>query len=232
VIPNTVSLGVAAYQWELVPPLGGASNAAVVLAELAAFRGRVLYANGRRPAFAGDDGRYVDDDPLDVDSYHVTARAETGELVGYARLRPLPDHPRSSLAPLVGRSQFETMLEGMGFDRSHFLEASRLVADPSVRGTGVGRALILSWWALGRWLSRDCVVGVVGTRDGQSKMIGRLGGQVFEGINTFFAAEYDDDVTAMYFDLNQPPPAVSAGLVSVYELLKLREASQSGWLQP
>jgi hypothetical protein len=211
---------ISAYEWQVVPSVGCPETDPVVLAELSEFRGRILYADGRRPRFRREGGGYADDDLLDPRSFHVMVRTD-GNLVGYIRIRPLPECSQSSMGELVTRRQFEALLEEMRLTRNDCLEVSRWIVAPSARGTAVGATLVVSCWVVGRWLSKRRLLATVGTRDGQVKMLGRLGGQILHSIDAKFIAEYDDELVTMQFDLNHPPPRVSAQLSAVGRLLKL-----------
>lgn len=210
------------YDWHLVQPLESASERSPVLAELSQFRGRILYGEGRRPGFWRMGQGYADYDPLDGNSYHVTVRKES-ELVGCIRIRPLPGHDQTSLGELITASQFAAFLKEMGLERNDCLDVGRWSVAPSARGTSVGRTLVASAWAVGRWLGKRLLLAAVGTRDGQAKMLTRLGGQVSPSFCVKFIEEYDDELSPMYFDLDQPPPSVALHLPSVERLLKLSD---------
>ena len=77
------------YEWHLVSPTGCTGIDPSVLVEFSEFRGRILYAGGRRLRFQREGMRYADEDSLDSRSFHITAR-RGGDLVGYTRIRPLP----------------------------------------------------------------------------------------------------------------------------------------------
>jgi hypothetical protein len=112
-------------------------------------------------------------------------------------------------------------MEEMRLARTDCLEVSRWIVAPSARATAVGVTLVVSCWAVGRWLGKRCLLATVGTRDGQATMLGRFGGQILRSIDAQFIAEYDDEVVTMYFDLNHPPSRVTAQLSAVGRLLKL-----------
>jgi hypothetical protein len=67
------------------------------------------------------------------------------------------------------------------------------------------------------------MLAAVGAREGQTTMLGRLGGQILRSIPAKFIEEYDDELVAMSFDLDHPSPRVAAQLVSVANLLKLTD---------
>jgi hypothetical protein len=216
----------SAFEWDVVPSAGCAGTDPALLMELSEFRGRVLYANGRRPRFRREDGRYADDDPLDPRSVHITVRRDR-DLVGYTRIRPLPEYSQSSIGRLVTRFQFEAAMQEMRLARNDCLEVTRWIVAPSARGTAVGPTLVVSGWAVGRWLGKRRLLATVGTRDGQVRMLGRFGGEILHSIDTTFVAEYDDELVTMYFDLNHPPPRVEAQLSTVGRLLRLTEGPLS-----
>jgi hypothetical protein len=211
---------VSAYEWHAVSPVACTDVDAVALAEFSEFRARILYADGRRPQFRRAGGGYADDDPLDPRSFHLTVR-KNGDLVGYTRIRPLHEFAQSSIGPLVTKRQFEAALEEMRLARNDCLEVSRWIVAPAVRGTAIGATLVVSAWAVGRWLGKRCLLATVGTRDGQARMLGRYGGQILHSIDARFIAQYDDELVTMRFDLNHPPPRVATRLCAVGQLLRL-----------
>lgn len=223
---NTASLhGEFDYRWQVVGPPTGIPDKFPVseatggfLAELSEFRGRILYADGRRPRFARDGGQYADDDPLDLESFHVTVRADDA-LIGCARVAPLPEYSRSFVGRRVGPSYLEAAVNLMNLARTDCAEAGRWIVAPSARGTVLGRLLLLSLWVIGQWLDKRCLFGAVGVRDGQSTMVGRCGGHVAPGIDPVFVKEYDDELSVMYFDLSHPPPQIATQLRGVRRIL-------------
>jgi hypothetical protein len=111
----------------------------------------------------------------------------------------------------------------MRLTRNDCLEVSRWIVAPSARGTAVAATLVVSAWAVGRWLGKRRLLATVGTRDGQVRMLARFGGQIVQGIDVKFIAEYDDELVTMQFDLNHPPPRVAAQLSTVGRLLKIAD---------
>ena len=209
------------YQWDLVCPAAG-QEAGPTLMEFSEFRGRILYAGGRRRCFRREDGTFADDDPLDWGSFHITARTDS-VLAGCVRLRPLPEFSQSSFGRLVTPRQFDAALEEMHLTRNDCLEVSRWIVAPSARRTAVGPTLVVGAWAVGRWLGKRSLLATVGTRDGQVAMLGRFGGKILHSLGAKYIAEYDDELANMNFDLTCPPPRIAAKLDSVGRLLGLLE---------
>jgi len=223
------------YQWQVLAPLASPPLSIPVnvpisettggfLAELSEFRGRILYARGRRPEFARVGGRYADDDPLDLESFHVTARKD-GALVGCIRVTPLPEYSRSFIGRRVGPSCLEAAVNLMQLARTDCVEAGRWIVDPSARGTALARILLFSLWVVGQGLDKRCLFGAVGVRDGQSTIVARCGGYVAPGTHPVFIKEYDDELSVMYFDLNHPPPRIAAQLRRVGGMLNLTQSA-------
>lgn len=212
----------SAYDWHLVLPATPAASDASILGELSEFRGRILYDYGRRPRFRREGGEYADDDPLDWASFHVIVRMGL-DLVGYIRVRAVIEYAESSFRLLVTRPQFKAALEEMRVAETDCLEVSRWIVAASARGTEIAGALVVSAWAIGRWLGKRRLLATVGSRDGQGTMLARFGGQVLRIVNPKFIPEYDDELVAMQFDLNDPPPRVAAKLRAVGQLLNLAD---------
>ncbi|HTX37859.1 MAG TPA: hypothetical protein VME43_22675 [Bryobacteraceae bacterium] len=109
----------------------------------------------------------------------------------------------------------------MNLARTDCAEAGRWLVAPSARGALLGRTLLLTLWVTGQWLGKRCLLGAVGMRDGQSKMVSRCGGRIAPGMDPVFVEEYDDELSVMYFDLDHPPPEVARELGRVRCLLKV-----------
>ena len=217
--------------WNLLAPRGigtqdSADSCAGVLDEISEFRGRVLYDSGRRPAFSRGNGQFADDSCHDVVSYHVTVR-RAGELIACVRLTPYTAESLGSIGTLIGYPRLRSVVETLGLSPLECIEGSRWIVEPSVRGRELGRLLLLSLWAVGRFLRNKCLFGSAGTRDGQDRMIARTGGRVAPGDIVVKAEEYDDDLLLMYFDLSQPPRHVAEGLPLVNSLLNIDCRTQS-----
>jgi hypothetical protein len=87
--------GDADWRWKLLtPPHTAAIHSpelaiatADLLEEISRFRGRILHAGGRRPAFSRGNGQFADHSCYDLISYHVTVR-QSQALIAYVRLTP------------------------------------------------------------------------------------------------------------------------------------------------
>jgi hypothetical protein len=217
--------GCTDWGWNLLAPHTPAIQD--VLDEISRFRGRVLHAGGRRPAFARANGEFADDSSHDVLSYHVTVR-RSDELVACVRLTPYAGEELGAIGTLIGYPRLRSVLGTMGLSPVECVEGSRWIVEPSMRGRELGRLLLVSLWAVGRWLGKKCVFGSAGTRDGQSRMIERTGGRIAPGDILIRTDEYDDDLLLMYFDLCHPPPNVTNSLLLVNSLLNLTWRTQQG----
>lgn len=214
------------FVYELVSPVHGVIKGSPIadshlLAEISEFRGRVLYADGRRPHFQSDGGQYSDDDPQDLESLHVTVRNQ-GLLVACLRLTPRV-HSQTFIGRLVGAQDLNAVLRNMELTGEDCVEAGRWIVLPSARGADLARTLLLCCWAVGLWLNKRRVFGLAGTRDGQAKMICRTGGQRVSGVDARVVQDLDDEVALVYFDLERPPQSVDEQLPSVRQLLQLSE---------
>ncbi len=207
----------AAYSWELICPHTSSPN---LLGEISEFRGRTLYANGRRPRFARNGG-FADDDPIDLHSFHVTVRSD-GYLIGCVRVTPIGELSQSFVGRLAETLPVKAALQALRVEASECAEAGRWIVAPSARGACLGRNLLVSTWVVGRWLNKRCLFGAIGVRDGQVKMCARCGGQTAPATAPVFVEEYDDELSLMYFDLPNPPAGVAAQLDRVERVLGLR----------
>ena len=128
--------------WELFAPPGEAQFG--WLDEIREFRARVLYDNGRRPAFRQGDGRYADSDRRDRAAHHLSARV-AGVMAGCVRLLPVPDGDVCFTEQLVGPARFAEILSDLGVDRSQTIEGGRWVVDPTYRAGRTRRASRRRW---------------------------------------------------------------------------------------
>ena len=158
---------------ELRFPCGRSSSLPSWLREVQEMRGRVCYAEGRRPSFLTAAGDFLDADSADHDAFHIIGRAQ-GSAVGCARLLRLANHPNGMMASTFGERQFDDILKGLGTTRQRVAEASRWMVLPEYRG-GLGRNLIAATWAVVRWTGVDGTVALAGTRQFQDAALIRMG---------------------------------------------------------
>ncbi|MBM3926393.1 MAG: GNAT family N-acetyltransferase [SAR202 cluster bacterium] len=207
--------------WELRPPPLGedeSSSQGQWLDELVHMRGRVLYANNRRPMFRTAAGELVDSDPTDHAAYHVLARSE-GELIGCCRMVRLDAIPCSTTEELLGAGRFQKLLDCLQVKRSDTGEAGRWVAVPEARGLEVGLRLVAGAWAVARRLGLKTVVAVAGTRDGQDAALMRIGGRRVEDVGPIAAPRYADEVVVITFDVARPTPSFASLVQQMEETL-------------
>jgi hypothetical protein len=67
------------------------------------------------------------------------------------------------LGHLVTKRQFEAALEEVRLTEDDCLEVSRWIVAPCARGTAVAPTLVVSAWAVGRWLGKRRLLATVGT---------------------------------------------------------------------
>jgi hypothetical protein len=100
-----------------------------------------------------------------------------------------------------------------GAARSDCLEARGLTVEPSMRGARLGTKLNLGCWVAQRWLKKRLVLGAVGARDGQFRLMAHAGAQMIPGTERAFAAEFDDALQAMYLDSSTRRPRYRRALI-------------------
>jgi N-acyl-L-homoserine lactone synthetase len=190
----------AALRWEL-RSLGESSEPeSDWLHELSEIRGRVLYAEGRRPSFRLWNGTFADCDPLDMHAYHVIAREPTGTVVGCIRLVPLTDATECITEEIVGKTLFNKALDELGVSRSLAAECSRWIVVRELRSTLLGMRLIAGIIAFGRQLGYRILIGPTGVRDGQAALLGRIGMQPVPYLSSVEVPRYDDELEFLYLD--------------------------------
>ncbi len=171
------------------------------------------------------NGQYNDEDPLDLESFHVTVRSE-GTLVACLRVTP-HFHAETFIGRILGAGNIQAVLGNAGLKNDDCVEAGRWIVLPSWRGSELGRTVLLSCWVIGRWLNKRRLFGLAGTREGQAKMICRTGGQVVAGMKSRLVEHLDDELSLVYFDLDRPPPSVAMKLPMVQRLLHLESVCPS-----
>ena len=204
------SVPVRGLRWYVHAPLvpsetTGAQPATVPswLEALWAFRGGVLYDQGRRPQFRTADGRLVDSDPLDVCAYHVLAYRDN-TMVGCARLIPLAPEVTSLTETLLGERRFAQMLRDLDVGRAAAIEGGRWLVHPAHRCRGLGVQLVGAGVAVARQLGCRVVFGPVGTKAHQDYMLARLGWQPVPSLPLLDCAVFADTLRVMAIATHQP----------------------------
>lgn len=185
--------------WELREPVIPYEFTPDWLLELSEMRGRVLYSQGRRPAFRLSNGAFSDWNELDVLAYHLIARTQM-EVVGCIRLVPLGSAPKCITEELVGKSLFNKALQNLQVSRDEAAECGRWIVVPEHRNTLLGMHLVAGIIAVGRQLRYRVLIGPTGIRDGQATLLARIGMQRLPNLPAVEVAQYDDELEFLYLD--------------------------------
>ena len=186
--------------WKLYPPPLMTDAAPDWLAGLSEMRGRLLYAEGRRPAFRLANGQFADDDGLDRAAYHLLAYT-AGCLVGCARLAPLGPVARCVTETLVGNQPFHDALLALNVARHQAAECGRWMVTPEYRCTSMlAMRLAAGIIALGRQLEHKILVASTGTRDGQANLLIRIGFQPLPTLASLAVPLYSDELQFIYIN--------------------------------
>ena len=207
----------------LVPPETTGAWLATVpswLEALWAFRGAVLYDQGRRPQFQTADGRLADPDPLDVRAYHVLVYWDS-TVVGCARLLPLSCEVASLTETLLGERRFAQMLRDLGVGPAGAIEGGRWLVHPAHRCRGLGVQLVGAGGAVARRLGYQVVFAPVGTRAQQDHVLARLGWQPVPSLPLFDCAVFADTLRVMAITTQRPAPPLRRLMATMASTLGL-----------
>ena len=211
------------WQLQCLPNVGaddGAVSAPQWLAELSEMRGRILFAEGRRPAFRLEDGSFADPDPLDAYAYHILARTPFG-LAGCCRILSFATAPTSVTESILG-PQFGQLLLKLGTTRAESCEGSRWLVAREYRAKATALRLVAGAWAVARWLGFKYIIGMVGTKDKQDCVLRRTGGRPVPGLATHTCKTFADELRALYFDVLHPAQPFSSLVDEMEALLGLK----------
>lgn len=181
--------------WELISPRR--REPIESLAEIRAFRARVLYDGGRRPHFRTSEGSFTDCDRHDADAYHLLAR-EGSAIVGCVRLVPVPERGSCLTEELIGLRPFADMLLRLGVHRSDTLEGGRWIVDPQCRRGRLAVMLAAGGVAVARALGYELLCCPVGTATKQDRVLARLGLRAVPALPVIDVARFDDQLRVMY----------------------------------
>jgi predicted GNAT family N-acyltransferase len=207
----------------LVPPETTGARLATVpswLEALWAFRGAVLYDQGRRPQFQTADGRLADPDPLDVRAYHVLVYRDSA-VVGCARLLPLAREVASLTETLLGERRFAQMLCDLGVGRAGAIEGGRWLVHSAHRCRGLGVQLVGAGGAVARQLGCQVVFAPVGTQTHQDHLLARLGWQPVPSLPPFDCAVFADTLRVMAITTQRPAPPLRRLMATMASTLGL-----------
>ena len=183
-------------KWQLPAGRGG------WLEELQEMRGRVLYAEGRRPSFRLADGSFADANDVDLSAYHLLVRCDE-RIVACARiLHPIP--ASSTVVSSTGPDHVGNLLHRRNVMPDDACEASRWVVEPDFRKLGLGLHVVAASWAVAQWLGVKLAFVMAGTRDRQDRMLMRMGAHAVDDLAAVRSELYDDDLRLLYFDVAHP----------------------------
>jgi N-acyl-L-homoserine lactone synthetase len=166
-------------------------------------RGLVLYDDGRRPQFLGDDGQFADRDPLDLASYHVLGWC-AGELVGCIRFIPVTVPGLTE--QVLGCAKFDELLAALKTDRQSTVEVGRWIVHPEYRRHRVALSLVGGCWSYVQRLGFRMAVATVGTRGKQDAILQRTGLNPVPGFPPVPCEAFDDELRTMYAVVREPAP--------------------------
>jgi hypothetical protein len=88
---------------------------------------------------------------------------------------PLTSSQPGTLERLLGADRLERVLADLGATRPETVEGGGWVVVPGARGSGVAKRLVAGTVALAWHLGARLWVGAAGTRDGQDRIVARMG---------------------------------------------------------
>lgn len=181
--------------WYVSAFLGGRGQDAV--AYVRECRARILYDNGRRPAFQDAEGAHVDEQELDHGAWHFVARrTPDGPPLGYVRLATPAHGELFQTRAYLGPDGFAELLRADGLRPDAVFEHSRLVVEHRARKLGLGVHLNAVAIAAARALGAAAMVGTSGTKDGQDGFHERFGFGAVPGTRRY-VPHYTEDVVVM-----------------------------------
>ncbi|NUR29318.1 MAG: ubiquitin activation protein [Catenulispora sp.] len=165
------------------------------LAELRLLRARILFDQGRRPAF-----RDRDDQVQDLGAWHFTARrtgdGDHGPPLGYVRLLTPATAPRYQSREFLGGLHYDEVLRTAGLTDRDVFEHSRLVVEHRARKLGLGLHLNALAVAAAHELGAAAMIGTSGTADGQDRFHARFGFHPVPGTRRY-VEKYTEDVVIL-----------------------------------
>ena len=192
--------------------------------ELSALRGRVFYAEGRRPQFISANGEFADEDEQDFAAFHLIG--STGAVpVAACRMVRFRDVAMTDFERRVGSRVIEQVLGALQVGRGDAAEVSRWVVDPRFRQEGLGALLIAGMWVLAAHLRILAALAWAGTRDGQAHALMAMGGSPISGVTRIKSEAWDDELQALSFDPYRPATQFQSWVCRMGDRLKLPDVS-------
>jgi hypothetical protein len=188
-------------------------------------RARILFDDGRRPAFRGHAGGHPDEQPQDHGAWHFTARRTRdgvhGPPVGYVRLLTPASASLYQSREFLGSRHYEEVLHSEGLRSEAVFEHSRLVVEPRARKLGLGLHLNALAVAAAHELGATAMIGTSGTADGQDRFHARFGFHPVLGTRRY-VEKYTEDVVILLHRVDAGAGEYAA-LVDDYRLLFRQE---------
>ncbi|TCK26821.1 hypothetical protein [Pseudonocardia endophytica] len=157
------------------------------------FRGRLLYDDGLRPAFAGGTDGPCDDDPADLGAHHVVA-VSGGEPCAALRVLPLDDGSAGFCDRLLGDGATARLLTRLDVPLEDAWEGSGWAVRPGPGRARTAAETLAAGVAVARELGRDTLVGASGTRYGQLHRVLSAGFRRAPGVDPVTVPELADDL--------------------------------------
>jgi hypothetical protein len=192
--------------------------------DLSAFRGRVFYADGRRPQFLSPGGEYADEDEHDAVAFHLIGTVGAHPIAA-CRLVRFRDVARTDFERRIDSDVIDRMLARLNVGRGDTVEVSRWVVDPRFRQERLGASLIAGLWAFALHLGVLAALAWAGTRDGQARALIAMGGSPISGMVPMKSMAWDDDLQALSFDPSRPAPRFRPWVNRMNERLGFGELS-------
>ena len=170
------------------------------LQEIRRLRARILFDQGRRPAFRSRAGDRTDEQPQDSGAWHFTARRRRdgihGPPLGYVRLLTPATASLYQSREFLGAARYDEVLRSEGLHDDAVFEHSRLVVEHRARKLGLGLHLNALAVAAAHELGAAAMIGTSGTADGQDRFHARFGFHPVPGTRRY-AEKYTEDVVIL-----------------------------------
>ncbi|ACU69503.1 UBA/THIF-type NAD/FAD binding protein [Catenulispora acidiphila DSM 44928] len=191
------------------------------LQEIRHLRARILFDEGRRPAFRSRAGDHADDQPQDHGAWHFAARRARdgahGPPLGYVRLLTPVTASLYQSREFLGSTHYEEVLSTEGLNPAAVFEHSRLVVEHRARKLGLGLHLNALAVAAAHELGAAAMIGTSGTADGQDRFHARFGFHPVPGTRRY-VEKYTEDVVILLHRTEEGAGEHTA-LVDEYRLL-------------